>query len=47
MSISQKYTVSQRVGLVFVSLVLRLEKDCNWTRLNRKKDRTAVLVFGI
>ena len=33
--------------LVFVSPVLRLEKDCNWTRLDRKKDRTAVLVFGI
>ena len=33
--------------LVFESPVSRLEKDRNWTRLDRKKDRTAVLVFHI
>jgi hypothetical protein len=33
--------------IVFVSPVSELEKDRNWTGLDRKKDRTAVLVFDI
>ena len=34
-------------NLVFESPVSRPEKDWNWTRLDWKKDRTAVLVFHI
>jgi len=34
-------------SVVFESPVTGLEKDCNWTRLDWKKDWTTVLVFGI